>query len=322
MGQQVIDTIWGSTAAGADITDPGDIKMNLGWLEEIPPHEYENFWHNRVDQALEYSQQSGVEAWHSLVIYRDDGLSMGSDGIVYQSQQAANLNHNPVGDNGTWWLPFASINGVKVTVVTASDPVWAPTAGAKSLKVFVTGGGGGGGGLDYVSTGPAASAAGSGGGTAIKYVQGPLSATYAIVVGAAGSGGVAANGGDGGDSSFDVTVVGSGGNGGNKSTSAIPGLSSNEGNAGGATSGGDLNLTGCDSSARRTNSSAEITAMSQSGASYYGGSRTSEVAGQDGKDANATTWGAGGGACSDVSLTSDATGGDGAPGAVIIEEHF
>lgn len=117
MGQQDIDTIWGSTGA---VTDPGTVKANLGWVVEVPPHQYQNWWQNRADQWMEYSQQSGIEEWHAQVIYRDNGLAMGSDGEVYQSQQAANLNHNPVGDDGTWWFPRVSpFTGEYVTAQTA-----------------------------------------------------------------------------------------------------------------------------------------------------------------------------------------------------------
>lgn len=100
MSQRVVDTLWGSTGAAVD---PGDTKLNLGWIAEIPIHETQNYWQLRADEAMQTQQQHGIEPWNALFIYADQGLTRGSDGFVYESEQASNLNHNPVGDSGVWW---------------------------------------------------------------------------------------------------------------------------------------------------------------------------------------------------------------------------
>lgn len=83
--------------------------MNLGWIAEIPTHQVQNFWQERVEEQLQYVQRSGVEAWSTLVIYLDDALVMGSDGVLYQSQQATNTAHTPIGDDGTWWIVYGRL---------------------------------------------------------------------------------------------------------------------------------------------------------------------------------------------------------------------
>jgi len=100
MTRRNIDTIWGSTGA---ISDPGTTKMNLGWIAEIPTHQHQNFWQERADAMLQWIEQYGIQDWDAATSYADLGLCMGTNGVIYQSQQAANLNHAPIGDGGTWW---------------------------------------------------------------------------------------------------------------------------------------------------------------------------------------------------------------------------
>lgn len=47
-----------------------------------------------------------IPHWGSTATYRNYDLAIDSNGVVVVSQQNNNLNHNPVGDSGTWWLPF------------------------------------------------------------------------------------------------------------------------------------------------------------------------------------------------------------------------
>lgn len=100
MTRRLIDTLWGSTGA---VSDPGDTKLNLGWIAEIPPYQVQNYWQKRVDEALQHIEQLGIQDWHTDTEYQDLGLCLGSNGVTYQSQQAANQGHQPVADGGTWW---------------------------------------------------------------------------------------------------------------------------------------------------------------------------------------------------------------------------
>lgn len=53
--------------------------------------------------------QEYVGTWSSTITYAKGDHSVGSDGTVYLSQIDANLNHNPVGDNGTNWVAASSV---------------------------------------------------------------------------------------------------------------------------------------------------------------------------------------------------------------------
>ena len=46
---------------------------------------------------------NNIPNWGATYTYRQYALSIGSNGVIYVSQQNNNLNHNPVGDSGTWW---------------------------------------------------------------------------------------------------------------------------------------------------------------------------------------------------------------------------
>lgn len=109
MTQRIIETPWADTGA---ITDPGGAKTATGWIAEIPTHQNFNWLLNRADEAIQNNQETGIEPWHALVIFQDQGLTMGSDGIVYQSQQGSNLNNQPVADDGTWWRPQIAVSDI------------------------------------------------------------------------------------------------------------------------------------------------------------------------------------------------------------------
>lgn len=50
-----------------------------------------------------------IPHWGSTATYRLYDLAIDSNGVVVVSQQNNNLNHNPVGDSGTWWLPLWAV---------------------------------------------------------------------------------------------------------------------------------------------------------------------------------------------------------------------
>ncbi len=125
MTQRIIETPWADTGA---ITDPGASKTATGWITEIPTHQNFNWLLNRADEAIQNNQETGIEPWHALVIFQDQGLTMGSDGLIYQSQQVSNLNHQPVGDSGVWWrqpiiLPNNHITGL-LPSINATTPLF------------------------------------------------------------------------------------------------------------------------------------------------------------------------------------------------------
>ena len=213
-------------------------------------------------------------------------------------------------------------NLVRTQVFTSSG-TYTPATGANKALVYCTGGGGGGGGIDGNSTSSqnAISNAGSAGGTAIKLIT-SLASSYTVTIGAGGNGGAAGNnnGNDGGDSSFtdgaSLTLTGSGGNGG-AGRAAASTSSYGLGAAGGAASGGDINMRGGDAGAIRRQAG-DVTMIGSSGGSFYGGSRSAQTS-ANARDADAP--GAGGGATRTGSATNY-SGGDGADGIVVIYEFL
>lgn len=175
------------------------------------------------------------------------------------------------------------------------------------LKVRMVGGGGGGGcgggGLGYNGAG------GGGGGYTEAYVEVTPGATYSVVVGAAGAGGVvggATNGGTGGTSSFGSGPIcqATGGMGGRGEAPAA-------GGTGGAGSGGYINIGGGFGQDGPTNQVGDIPGGGGGASIFGGGGRAGRDFGQ-----TALAYGAGGGGGWG---RNSRNGGAGGPGLVIVE---
>jgi hypothetical protein len=55
------------------------------------------------DRYIVRLETDSTAAWDSGTTYGLDAYVIGSDGFKYQSEQAANTNHDPTTDDGTWW---------------------------------------------------------------------------------------------------------------------------------------------------------------------------------------------------------------------------
>ena len=86
--------IW---ASGGGRTDPGGIKIDLGWVAEKPPYQYQNFLNGRTEDMLAYLESKGVAAWHTDTPYEDGAVVTGSDQELYLSLQA-NTAVDPIVD--------------------------------------------------------------------------------------------------------------------------------------------------------------------------------------------------------------------------------
>ncbi len=266
--------------------------------------------------------KSDVAIYSSSFAYVVHDYAKGSDGQLYRATTTT-TGTNPVGDlTGTWVLMSVPTNPIETTVFTASDPTWAPNVLTKALRVIVTGGGGGGGGTDTaIPLQEAVAVSGGAGGTAIKTVNGTIAATYAVVIGAGGAGGLGSipdTGATGGLSSFAgvgiSTVTGLGGIGGLPGSSTAGG-NTRPGSAGGSSSNGDINIDGGGSSLSGVRNG-EATIFSVPGGSYWGGPPPMTI----GAGVNGIAYGTGGTGPNDGGSPAD--GGDGAPGVVVVEEYF
>lgn len=60
-----------------------------------------------------WQRVNNIPYWGSTSTYRHYDLAIDSNGVVVVSQQNTNLNHNPVGDSGTWWKPqWQTVDGL------------------------------------------------------------------------------------------------------------------------------------------------------------------------------------------------------------------
>jgi microcystin-dependent protein len=91
---------------------PGDIRLDTGWEggqdKDAPPAGQENWWHNRVDSALQDVERRGVMTWHAQAIYPVGAPCFAVDGLYYESLVDNNVNNNPPGSS-SWRLIGASL---------------------------------------------------------------------------------------------------------------------------------------------------------------------------------------------------------------------
>lgn len=110
MARQPFNTRW---AQGVETEDspnsfkaPGDVRLSTGWEggqdKDAPPAGQENWWHNRVDSALQGVERNGVMGYHPAAIYGFGAPTMGSDGNYYESVVSPNTGNNPVSTSGFW----------------------------------------------------------------------------------------------------------------------------------------------------------------------------------------------------------------------------
>lgn len=102
----VINVSWAEN--GARVA-PDDTKLAEGWVEEIPPSQWENYWHWRVDESIRYMLQNPITEWSANEdYYAPTSFVLGSDGIIYQALQTSGVStNNPTnptgGANDSFW---------------------------------------------------------------------------------------------------------------------------------------------------------------------------------------------------------------------------
>lgn len=97
-----INQLW---AAGGTKVDPGLQKLNIGWVVELPPYQYQNWLDNRQDTFIAHINQHGIPEWDTETEYQGNlSYSQGSDGFIYKCL-ATNINQNPVNPlNSAYWV--------------------------------------------------------------------------------------------------------------------------------------------------------------------------------------------------------------------------
>ena len=249
-------------------TAPTDVKINNGFVVEIPPYQWFNYIENKQDQAIAHINQMGIPVWDAATEYQAGKSQVqGSDGKIYRAFLTT-TNVNPVGDStGSWFDP--NENGMVVISTTGSSTWTVPPilrSGFKKAKVTATGGGASGGSGSGTNRG----AGGGAGGTAVSNIDLSGITSVAVTVGVGGprrtSG--STNGTDGGQTVFGSYLTANGGQAGVRYAVG----SANNGGFGGNATGGQLNLKGGDGSDGPNNSQDTFNGGSgDGGASYWGG---------------------------------------------------
>lgn len=110
MARQPFNTRWAQGVESEDnlnsFKTPGDVRISTGWEggqdKDAPPAGQENWWHNRVDTALQGVERNGVMSWHPQAIYGLGAPTYGADGNYYESTAVDNVGNNPVSTIGFW----------------------------------------------------------------------------------------------------------------------------------------------------------------------------------------------------------------------------
>ena len=108
-----INQLW---AAGGTKVDPGIQKMNIGWVVELPPYQYQNWLDNRQDTFIAHINQHGIPEWDVETEYQGNlSYTQGSDGFIYKCL-ATHKNLNPVNplNSGYWVRAFETYGSVAV----------------------------------------------------------------------------------------------------------------------------------------------------------------------------------------------------------------
>lgn len=202
---------------------------------------------------------------------------------------------------------------------TPGAATYTKPAGLKWVRVIVQAAGGAGGGAAGGGGIACGGSGGSGGYAESIYAADELPDTVAVTVGAAGAPATGAAGGNGGTSSFGALMTCGGGTGGSSGASSTAATTAGAGSGGSASGGNVLNRPGANGVVGRTLATSVQTFMQRGADSLLGtGGNTSLSDGGNGTAGSG--YGAGGGNA--IASSTARAGGAGAPGVVIVENHF
>lgn len=120
--------IW---AALGDVETPTDVKMETGWVAEVPKAQVENWVQNRQDAFNAHVNERGIAEWDATTDYiANKSYVQGSNGNLYKSVQntgPTTVVQDPTTDTvGTYWAlafspyvhthPIASIVGLQAAL--------------------------------------------------------------------------------------------------------------------------------------------------------------------------------------------------------------
>lgn len=122
MARETFPIIWANAGTS---TTPETAYQNTGWTKVKPPYQYFNWFWKKVSSFCQKVEQQGILEWSADTLYESKGLSMGSNGKVYQAVQA-NSAQNPVTDTThVYWRLFeaSALRYSGTTVFTGYVPL-------------------------------------------------------------------------------------------------------------------------------------------------------------------------------------------------------
>ncbi|MCE8034628.1 hypothetical protein EKK97_14085 [Billgrantia tianxiuensis] len=109
MAREPFNEEWANNPDPDQFEKPPAGTFASGWVGgaqgQLPEAKWENWWHNRVDAAMQQIERYGVMDWHAEAIYGIGGQARGSDGIYYKSISSQNTGNDPALDSGDNWIP-------------------------------------------------------------------------------------------------------------------------------------------------------------------------------------------------------------------------
>ena len=95
--------VWASDPVSGQFESPPNATLQLGWQggaqAQLPEAKWENWWHNRVDEALHEIEENGAPEWFADVPYKRGALAHagGKNWVAV----VANIGINPTGASNT-----------------------------------------------------------------------------------------------------------------------------------------------------------------------------------------------------------------------------
>ena len=93
-----VRAVW---ANNGEKTNPGESKLDLGWVAEIPTHQNFNWLQNRISAFQAHVNERGIPDWDANTSYLD-GAFVRFEGQLWISNLTENLNRNPNEWPGYW----------------------------------------------------------------------------------------------------------------------------------------------------------------------------------------------------------------------------
>jgi microcystin-dependent protein len=117
MARQAFNKRWAEDVetqnASTVFQNPGDLRIGTGWEggqdKDAPPAGQENYWHNRVDSALQDIERHGVMTWHNEAVYSIGAPCLAEDALYYESIADGNVGNSPPSSTAYWRLIGASL---------------------------------------------------------------------------------------------------------------------------------------------------------------------------------------------------------------------